>query len=217
MSDKHTILIAGATGLVGNCFFRMAEEDSYYKRVLLLTRRNISGAADAQEKVEQFIVDFDHLDKTELPEQPGTVVCTLGTTLKKAASKEKLVVVDYHYSMNTARFARKNGAENIILISSIGASSDSSSHYLQTKGMLERDIRQLGFKFCHILRPSLILGDREEHRSGEAYARRIMVKTAFLMPYRFRPIEAQILAEKIDYLAKNPKEGFHIYTGKNLY
>lgn len=48
----------------------------------------------------------------------------------------------------------------MILVSSGGADAKSSNAYMQMKGQLEEDVKEMDFKRCVILRPGLLLGDR---------------------------------------------------------
>jgi hypothetical protein len=57
--------------------------------------------------------------------------------------------------------------DTYVLISSGGAASSSMMSYMKMKGQLEDDVQKIGFKHTVILRPGLILGQREKSRLGE--------------------------------------------------
>ena len=61
------------------------------------------------------------------------------------------------------------GAEQFVVVSSVGADPASKNFYLRTKGEMERELSKLPFKALHILRPSLLIGKRAEFRLGRGH------------------------------------------------
>ena len=121
----------------------------------------------------------------------------LGTTIKKAGSQDAFRKVDYNYALNAASLARKAGAKACILMSAIGASPKSSVFYSRVKGELEEAIRALGFSYLSIYQPSLLLGQRQEHRTAEGLGMAVMpvANRALVGPLRkYRAIEAETIA-----------------------
>ncbi|MBA2613219.1 MAG: oxidoreductase [Bacteroidetes bacterium] len=116
-------------------------------------------------KLEERIVDFDNIDASII--KGDDIFCAIGTTLKKAGSKENQYKIDCEYPFKIAQLAKQNNVKQFILVSSIGASAKSSNFYLKTKGELEEKIAGLNFNAFIILRPSFILGVRKEFRLGE--------------------------------------------------
>ncbi|BCS95174.1 hypothetical protein DSLASN_08060 [Desulfoluna limicola] len=215
MTDTR-VMIAGATGLVGGCFFETALDDSDYSEIVLLGRRSLP-ELDAHEKVATLTTDFSGLETLAPSCEVDAVVCALGTTIKKAGSKERLFEIDCLYTEAAASYARRCGARTLVVVSSVGASPAASSHYLHTKGEMEKRVQSMGFEACHILRPSLLMGDRKEKRFGEALGVRLLSPLSFLMPAKYRPIHADTLARKIDALLKNPGEGVVVHQGASLF
>jgi len=101
------------------------------------------------------------------------VFCALGTTIRKAGSQEAFRHVDLELPLRAAEQALKAGAEQFIVVSSVGADPASKNFYLRTKGEIERELARLHFKALHILRPSLLIGKRPEFRLGEAIGMKI--------------------------------------------
>lgn len=99
--------------------------------------------------------------------------CALGTTLRKAGSQAAFVAVDRDLVRGLAGIARDLRARQAIVVSSVGADPRSANFYLRVKGEMESAIRTLGFERVDILRPGLLLGSREESRSGEHLAQRL--------------------------------------------
>jgi len=125
------------------------------------------------------------------------LVCCLGTTIKKAGSQDAFRKVDYSYALNAARLAKEAGAKACILMSAIGASPKSSVFYSRVKGELEEAIRALGFSYLSIYQPSLLLGQRQEHRTAEGLGMAVMpvANRALVGPLRkYRAIEAETIA-----------------------
>ncbi len=210
-----SILVVGGTGLVGGAFLNRITVDEFYKRVTVLTRRKIQWLDDFQ-RFEQHIIDFDNLENYKDIIKADIVVFAMGTTTKKAGSKENFYKIDHEYPREIAELAKHNGAETCVLISSIGAAPDSKSFYLKIKGKLERTIIRLRYRATHILRPSLLLGPREEFRLGEEIGKTIVKPLSILAPSKYRPVHVQALARKIEKASKNNKRGVFFYEGKQL-
>lgn len=63
-------------------------------------------------------------------------------------------------------------------------------------------MKATGIKSIHIVRPSLLLGDRKEFRLGEKMAQWVMPVFSFLTPKKYRPIHAKKVAEMMINAAK---------------
>jgi uncharacterized protein YbjT (DUF2867 family) len=127
-------------------------------------------------------------------------LCCLGTTIKKAGTKELFFKVDHDYVVNFAKLCRSSGAKKFIVVSAMGADSNSSVFYNQVKGQMEKALEGLGFESLVILRPSLLLGDRSEVRRGESLAQAILSPFGFLFmgPLApFKPIEGLVVAKRM--------------------
>ena len=85
------------------------------------------------------------------------LISALGTTIKKAGSKDEFMKIDHDLPLEISRIAQEEGCSTMILISSIGANSKSNIFYSRVKGLLEESLEAIGFEEFHILRPSLLL------------------------------------------------------------
>jgi len=74
------------------------------------------------------------------------VICALGTTKAKAGSQEAFRYVDYTLPLVFAKAAHGASVETFALVSAIGAATNSMFFYARTKGEVERDIQQIGFR-----------------------------------------------------------------------
>lgn len=190
---EHNAVIAGATGLVGKELLTLLAANKYYCSIHLPVRRPMNNLpAD----VHSHQVDFSNLEDFD----PGLVIrdvyICLGTTQKKAGGKSGFFKVDHDYVLNVARWAKQSGAERVCFISSIGANPKSRSFYLKTKGEVEQELISLGFKHLCIVRPSLLLGKREEYRWAEALSAKLFPAFSFLMVGKLKKYRA-VKAEKV--------------------
>lgn len=208
---KRTALVAGATGLVGgHCVEELLQEDSYSRVVALVRRPGLP----VREKLEEYLIDFESLDNgTRLP-AVDDVFCCLGTTIKKAGTKEAFWRVDHDYVVFLANAALASGAKQFLLVSSIGADAESRIFYSRVKGAVEADISALPFRAVQIFRPSMLLGDRTEVRLGEKLAQIVSNALALLFVgglRKYRPIEAKAVARAMVKVARREAEGVHVY------
>ncbi|GGC59008.1 nucleoside-diphosphate sugar epimerase [Marinobacter halophilus] len=188
------VLVMGATGLTGRLVVEKLLGRSEITSVVVPVRRSLG--LDNPKLVEQ-VIDFDHLEAHAGIFEVDALVCCLGTTIKKAGSQEAFRKVDYDYALTAATLAHIGGAQTMILMSAVGASSGSSVFYSRVKGELEDAVRGLGFPCLAIYHPSLLLGDRKEQRAGEALGMAMMpvANRALLGPMRkYRAIEAETVA-----------------------
>lgn len=212
----NVVLHFGATGLIGKAFLRLAEQQNQLKKIIVLSRRTTQHTTNSS-LIEQHIIKFNFPD--ELPSIPSAdiVVSTLGTTIKKAGSQDAFKKVDYDIPMTIARDAFQKGAKYFILVSSIGADPSSKMFYTRVKGELEKDLSKIPFIGIHFLRPSLLVGKREEYRFGERIAQFTAELYSIFLPSKYKPIRADTVAKKIHSICQNPAKGLHYYEGKDLY
>lgn len=197
-------LIAGATGLVGSyCLDYLLQSDNYEK-VICVTRRAI---ANSSPKLQQLIADTNNLAEKLKDIKADDVYCCIGTTIKKAGSREAFKQIDYTYVKVLAEQTKMNGAKSFAVVSSIGADACSSNFYLRTKGEMENAVKACGFTKTIILRPSMLLGPRKEFRLGEEIGKVFMKALSFLFVgklKRYKAIEAsQVAKALINYTQKD--------------
>jgi len=163
--NTRTAAILGASGLVGGFCLRALVDDPDYSRVVTFGRRELPSFTRA--KVAQRVADLDSLTAEDF-RSVQDVFCALGTTIRKAGSQAAFRHVDLELPLRAATEAVKAGAEQFVVVSSVGADPASKNFYLHTKGQMESELARLPFKAIHILRPSLLIGRRAEFRLGEA-------------------------------------------------
>jgi uncharacterized protein YbjT (DUF2867 family) len=208
-----TLLIVGATGLVGRAVLRLALEDASIGRVVAPTRR----ALDVRhEKLVNPLVDFDALPVGAEWCRVDAVICTLGTTIKKAGSQAAFRKVDYDYPLAVARFARAAGVATYALVSSLGANVKSRAFYLRTKGETERDLAAAGFASLTVVRPSLIGGERDERRWAEALGLTLVSALGPLLPRRYRIAPAERIVATLLAAVREARPGVRIVESEAI-
>lgn len=209
--SKRTAIVLGPTGLIGNHLLNLLLTDTDYEKVKVFHRRRVLKIHD---KMEHHEIDLDKLERMKAQFNGNDVFCCLGTTMKKAGSKEAFKKVDHDYPVKAAGIAYENGVENFLLVSAIGADKDSRFFYNQVKGEVEEDIISKKVSSVYIFRPSILEGERNEIRIGEKVGLIVMKGLSFLMWGKFkkyRPIKGETVAEAMIKKAKSGETGVHIY------
>lgn len=210
------VLIAGATGLVGNELLHILLEAKEYETVTAIVRRPLS---IKHPKLNEVIIDFDHLEEYSEQMVVDDVFCCLGTTIKKAKTKELMKKIDADYPLALARLTQKLGAKHFLLISSMNANPHSKIWYSQMKGKLEEELSTVPFQTISILRPSLLLGNRQEFRLGEKMATTIFKTVSFLFVgplLKVKAIEGRQVAQSMYSIAQTNRQGVNIYPSDML-
>ncbi len=204
--EKKTVLLLGATGLVGGHILNHLLENETYERVIALTRSALPGA-EASSKLDARIIDFGRPDEWQDQVAADQTICALGTTIKKAGSREAFRQVDYEYPLMVARAALNAGSSHFLLVSAMGADANSPLFYNRVKGELEAAILTLGFPRVSIFRPSLLLGDRREFRPGEAVGQVLGRWLRLAIPRQYQPIHARTVAAAMVRIAVEDPPG----------
>jgi len=207
---RRSVLILGATGLVGHECLHLLLEDPTVTRVLAPTRRPL--VEPASPKLDTHVVDFDHLDADAEPFAVDQILCALGTTIKDAGSQEAFRRVDFDYPVAAAKLGLERGATHFLLVSALGANADSRIFYSRVKGEVENALRTLGYRSITIVRPSLLLGNRDQPRVGEEIGRRV----GFLAPGKYRPVQARDVAFALVDAARADQPGLRIIESDEI-
>jgi uncharacterized protein YbjT (DUF2867 family) len=209
--SSRTAVVLGASGLVGGFCLRALVDDPDYTRVLTFGRRELPALTRA--KVTQRVAELGGLTPEDF-HGAQDVFCALGTTIRKAGSEEAFRRVDLELPLRAAEQALKAGAEQFVVVSSVGADAASKNFYLRTKGELERELARLPYRAIHILRPSLLIGKRAEFRLGEAIAMKIapVLDLLTLGPLRkYHSMRAEIAGKSMVGAARQGRSGTSVY------
>jgi uncharacterized protein YbjT (DUF2867 family) len=212
---RKTASIIGATGLTGSFLYELLRNDQDFETIRLIVRRPLPKPDD---RTEIKLVDFSDTESLMLAIDGSDIVfCAVGTTNKKVkGDKEAYRKVDYDIPVRAARCCKMTGCNIFVLVSAVGANSKSGNFYWKLKGEVEEAVQSIGLKSVHILRPSLLLGDRKELRTGEKLGKQVMQSISFLLPSKYKPLQAMDVAKAMIIVAKENREGNYIYEYKQI-
>lgn len=192
-----TALIAGASGLVGRYLVDLLTGAPEYDRVVAVVRRPL----DVEHpKLTEVVADFNALERLPEPLRGDDAYCCLGTTMRKAGSREAFRAVDHGAVLAFAWAAKRGGARRFFGVSSLGADPESRFFYSRVKGETEQALGVLGFATLALFRPGLLRGPREEYRPGERFmSAALALADPFLVGKlaRYRPVHAATVARAI--------------------
>jgi uncharacterized protein YbjT (DUF2867 family) len=207
----RSALVVGATGLVGRECVRLLAARPAFGRVLVLSRRALPDDLCGP-TVQTVLADFDHLERHPDAFRVTHVFCALGTTIKQAGSKERFRQVDLGYPLRVAELARAAGARHYLLVGSMNADPGSRLFYPRVKGELEQAIISLGFPSVTIVRPSLLLGSRDEFRLGEV----IFKALAWTFPPKYRAVPVRDVARALVEAAVEDGPGVRVIENRDI-
>lgn len=194
-APRRSVLLAGATGLVGRAILEGLLADASVTAVHVLARR---APGVSHPKLHVHLVDF-----AALPALPPVdeAYLALGTTIKVAGSQAAFRAVDHDANLAVARAALAAGARRLGVVSAMGADTRSSLFYSRVKGELEQDLDGLGYEGLVIARPSMLAGDRgalgQPDRGGEQLALRVTRLLRPLIPANYRSVQASDVARAL--------------------
>jgi len=206
-----TALIIGSTGLIGSELLNLLLDSNDYLKVITFVKRD---TGIKHPKLTQHIIDFDKPETYKDLVVGDDFFCTIGTTIKKAGSKEAFRKVDFEYPRQFASFALQNKVKQFLIISSLSADAKSGNFYLKTKGEIQDFLKDCSFENVAVLQPSLLLGNRTEFRLGEKVGAFFMKTFSFLFLgnlKKYKPIEGKTVAKAFFKIAQTNNKGFKIY------
>lgn len=207
--------IFGSTGLIGSELLKYINDDKYFSEVNVITRKNIPFK---NSKFKNIVIDFNDIDsiKTSLKECE-VVFVSIGTTQSKVKwDLEKYKKIDYEIPINISKACIELNIEKYLIVSSAGANINAKGFYLSLKGKIENEIINMGIKNTYIYRPSLLLGKRNENRFGEKIAQVIMPIFSFLLPKKYKPINAEFVAKSMINSSKNTINSVKIFHYEDI-
>lgn len=204
-------VISGATGLVGSILIQKLLNDSRFSLVKSVSRKSLKISSP---KLQEIICpNFDQLT-SEARELKGDIYyCCLGTTIKTAGSQEKFRKVDYDAVMEFARIAKSHDAQAFAVITAQGANPESRIFYSKVKGEVEESLKALGFKHLVIMRPSLLMGERQEYRRGEKAMISVMEHVGHFLPGK---IKKRAMTQVDTLAARMLEAGVQTSSGLNV-
>ena len=214
-SKKNEVAVFGATGLIGSILIKYLKQFSKFKKINLVLRSPVDLKG---ENVK--IHKIDLFKKSEILHSLNTskvVFVAIGTTLSKVkGNKDKYRRIDFGITKDIVDSCKELGIDKLILVSSSGANLKSKSFYLNLKGSIEKYVTDLNLKSVSILRPSLLLGKRNEKRFVEKLAQIAIPKISFFMPSKYKAIKAETVAKAMLQLSITESKGVKIFHYKEI-
>jgi uncharacterized protein YbjT (DUF2867 family) len=201
MKQKTAILI-GATGLTGRLLLTRLVADDSYASIKLFSRR---ASGNKSSKILEFIGDVLHLESFKSDFTADEVFCCIGTTSAKTKDRTVYKAIDFGIPFIASKLAKENNIPTFLVISSMGANPKSNIFYSKTKGEMEQAVLNQKIPNTYILRPSLIMGERDQRRIGENIGAVLLKLTSVFLIGRlkkYRAIEADCIASAMISLAK---------------
>jgi uncharacterized protein YbjT (DUF2867 family) len=210
-----TATLVGATGLIGSHLLQALLNDAFVDTIKILIRRPTD---ITHPKLEKKIVDFNDSDSLLVAlSNSDMLFCAIGTTQKKVkGDKDAYRKIDFDIPVKLARFCKMTGCGKFILVSSAGANAKSMNFYQRLKGETDEAVKEVGPKTIHIMRPSLLLGDRKEFRLGENIGKAMMTTLSFLIPDKYKAIQAKAVAKVMLALGKKNDDGYFIHENSEI-
>ncbi len=121
--------------------------------------------------------------------------------------------------VNLGKLAKEIHAEKMMVVSSLGANAKSMIFYSRVKGEVEAELKKLSLPHLFIFRPSLLLGNRSEHRAGEKTAASVykVLSPIFSGPLKkYKGVEAKKVANAMMQTALKNEEPFRILESDEI-
>ncbi len=211
-AEPKVILLAGASGFVGNLALTELLESPDIGRVFAITRRPLGRE---HPRLANRIVTFEQIESQLKGLACHAALCSLGTTLRQAGSQSAFRQADFDAVLAFARAAKEAKAQRFVVVSAAAADRASKNFYLRTKGEMEEALQGLGFVSLDILQPSLLLGWRGELRPLELLGSVVMpLVNPFLTGKRehWRAIPARTVAAAMVGVTRSGRRGVQRYT-----
>ena len=209
-------IVIGGNGLVGQQLVKQLNQLPECKNITVVLRRPCS-ELNRLEKVQTLLLeDFLLLNDEDVSGYSHAFSC-LGTTLKKAGSKQGFYAVDYTINAHFAELLQAKGT-HYILVSALGAEAKSAVFYNRVKGELEQYIESLDLDKVSILRPSLLLGERNEQRRLEDLGQKLYLKISRFIPdhFTYKPVSATQVAHTMVEAAQSQIHKLQIYDNLQI-
>lgn len=159
---KNEFLVFGASGLTGGYFLKEIKDRG--KEFHLFNRELMENESNENQTL------YSSKNIPEFPEAKTLVICIgypldfLELILMPKEKQQIFTSVDLDLVLELAKKAYKNNIQNILVISAVGANKSSPNFYLKTKGVMEEEIRKIGFNTIIFARPGHLLGPRDISR-----------------------------------------------------
>ena len=190
-----TALLFGATGLIGSHLLNLLISNNNYSKIKVFVRSSIELN---HQKIEIIQTDFNNLKNHKEEIKGDDCFFCIGTTKKNSPDKNEYKRVELEVPKQVAQIAKSNLVNSFVFVSSGYADPKSSGDYLKFKGLVEEELKRLNFSKLGIMRPSFLLGNRQEKRVGEKIGIFVfkLLSPLFLGPLKkMKPIHSATVAK----------------------
>lgn len=213
--NKKQVTLFGSSGLIGGFLLNELLADASLEKIVVVSRRAL---VLSHPKLEVRRINFSSQKEVEVVVENSSVVFScIGTTQARVkGDKDAYRKVDYDITLSIAKGCKTKNVSSFLYVSSAGAERSSAGFYLKLKGEIDDAVTALNLPSTTILRPSLLLGKRNEFRFGEKIAQLVMPLFAFLLPKKLRPISGEKVAKAMIDCAQKRQEGTRILENNDL-
>ena len=201
-----TALVFGSSGLVGGHLVNQLILNSNYSKIKIFVRSKIELI---NPKIEIIETDFNDLEKYRNDITGDDCFFCIGTTKKNSPDKNEYKRVELELPKQVAQIAKSNLVNSFVFVSSGYADPKSSGDYLKFKGLVEEELKRLNFSKLGIMRPSFLLGNRQEKRVGEKIGIFVfkLLSPLFLgLLKKLKPIHSETVAKAMIKIANENLE-----------
>ena len=201
-----TALLFGATGLVGSHLLNLLIINNNYSKIKVFVRSSIELN---DPKIEIIQTDFNNLKNHREDIKGDDCFFCIGTTKKNSPDKNEYKRVELEVPKQLAQIAKSNLVNSFVFVSSGYADPKSSGDYLKFKGLVEEELKRLNFSKLGIMRPSFLIGNRQEKRVGEKIGIFVfkILSPLFLGPLKkMKPIHSATVAKVMIKIANENLE-----------
>jgi len=198
-----TTLIFESSGLISDQLLSKIIESNNYNKIKLFVR-SVPEINDP--KIEIIKTNFNNLKNHKKDIKGDDCFFCIGTTKKNTPDKEEYRRIEYNIPVEIAQIAKSNSVNSFLYVSSGFADPKNSGAYLRNKGEVEEELKKLNFLTLGIMRPSFLIGNRKEKRTGEKIGIFIfqMLAPLFLGPLKkMKPIHSETVANAMIIVAQN--------------
>ena len=191
---QKTAILLGATGLTGSLVLEQLLSNANYGTIKLFSRKS---TGIFHPKVKEYIGDLLFLEDFKEDLTGDDLFICIGTTKKKTPNHQQYRKIDLGIPKKAVEICKNNGVSKVAVVSAIGANAKSSIAYNKIKGEMEHAVLSANIAHTYILRPSFIAGNRKQQRTGEELGIAVFKCFKFLIPKKYRVVEARAIAAKM--------------------
>jgi uncharacterized protein YbjT (DUF2867 family) len=209
-------VVAGASGLTGSFLLSQFQNATHIDAVYAFVRKPL---VTKHAKVIEVLFSDDFMSVSDQLPEGAIYFCCLGSTIKKAGSKQQFYFVDVTLVGKFIQLAESKSAQSFVLQSSVGAGSPGNNYYLSCKREAENLLLASKIPNKHIVRPSLLIGARNEFRIGERIAQMLMPVFNWMMIgklRRYQSISAELVAKAMLNLGLKTQETTSIIESESI-